>query len=58
VSERVVQLVALGRDRVPSACPAQEPELLEVTDVREIPDERRLERRDLPRELLVRERLQ
>jgi hypothetical protein len=29
-----------------------------VTNVREIPDERRLERRDLPRELLVRERLQ
>jgi hypothetical protein len=58
VSERVVELVVLGRDRIPSACPAQEPELLEVTDVREIPDERRLERRDLPRELLVRERVQ
>ena len=58
VSERVVELVMLGRDRIPSAGAAQEPELLEVTDVREIPDERRLERRDLARELLVRERLQ
>src|SRR6266542_7173185 len=37
---------------------SQEPQLLEVADVGEIPDERRLERRDLARQLLIRERFQ
>jgi hypothetical protein len=36
----------------------QEPELLEVTNVGQIPDERRLQRRDLLRQLLIRERRQ
>jgi len=58
MSERVVKVVVLRRQRVTPADPSQEPQLLEVTDVGEIPDERRLERRDLARQLLVRERLQ
>ena len=58
VGGRVVEVVVLRRDRVPSAVPTQEPELLEVADMGQIPDEGRLERRDLARELLVRERLQ
>ncbi len=55
VRERVVELVVLGRERLAPACAPQQPQLLEVADVGEIPDERRLERRDLSRELLVRE---
>jgi hypothetical protein len=58
MSERVVKVVVLRRQRVPPADASQEPQLLEVTDVREIPDQRRLERRDLARQLLVRERFQ
>ena len=50
VRERVVQIVMPRR--------AQQPELLEVTDVGEIPDERRLKRRELLRQLLVRERFE
>jgi hypothetical protein len=51
--------LAIAAARVRRISPSsQEPELLEVTDVGEIPDERRLEWRDLARELLVRERLQ
>ena len=55
VCERVVQIVELAAVRVATS---EQPELLEVPDVSEIPDERRLKRRDLPRQLLVRERLQ
>jgi len=36
----------------------EQPELVELTDVREIPRKRRLQRRVLARELLVGERLQ
>ena len=49
VRERVVAVVVVAR---------QEPELLEVPDVGEIPDERRLQLRDLRCQLLVRERLE
>jgi len=58
VGERVVEVVVVRRHCVPTAHPSQEPELLEVADVGEIPDERRLERRDLSRELLIGKRLQ
>ena len=54
--ERVVQIVELARGTALAA--PEQPELLEVADVSEIPDERRLERRDLARQLLVVERLQ
>jgi hypothetical protein len=50
VGEGVVEVVMLGRP--------EQPELLEVADVSEIPDERRLERGELARQLVVRERLQ
>ena len=53
VCERVVQIVELAAVAV-----SEQPELLEVPDVSEIPDEWRLERRDLARQLLVREGLQ
>ena len=56
--ERVVQVVELGRGRCAAVAVPEQPELLEVTDVREVPDERRLQRRDLARELLVVERLE
>jgi hypothetical protein len=58
MSERVVKVVVRRRHCSPSAEPSQEPELLEVADVGELPDERRLERRDLARQLLIRERFQ
>jgi hypothetical protein len=58
MSERVVKVVVFRRQSVPPADASQEPQLLEVTDVGQVPDERRLERRDLARQLLVRERLQ
>jgi hypothetical protein len=58
MSERVVKIVVLRRKGASSADASQEPELLEVSDMGEIPDERRLQRRDLTRQLLVRERLQ
>ena len=53
VRERVVELVValLVRRAPPHA--AQQPELLEPADVGEVPDERRLQRRDLLHELLV-----
>ena len=46
--ERVVEIAVRRGVAVP-----QQPELLEVADVREIPDERRLQRRELPRQLIV-----
>jgi hypothetical protein len=58
MSERVVEVVVLRRHCAPPADASQEPEFLEVADVGEIPDERRLERRDLARQLLIRERFQ
>ena len=54
--ERVVRVVHLGEDRLRAAEPPGDPELLEVPDVREVPDERRHEGRDLPGQLLVGER--
>jgi hypothetical protein len=54
--ERVVDLVELGLARVLALELAAQPQLLEVADVGEIPDERRLERRELARQLVVRER--
>ena len=56
--ERVVQIVELGRGRGAAVAVPEQPELLEVADVGEIPDERRLQRRDLARQLLVVERLE
>ena len=56
VRERVVCVVHLGEDRLCAPEPPGDPELLEVPDVREVPDERRHEGRDLPGELLVGER--
>ena len=58
VAERVVELLSLGEQRREAADPLADPGVLEVTDVREIPDERRLERRPLARQLLVGERLE
>jgi hypothetical protein len=58
MSERVIEVVVRRRHCAPSADASQEPELLEVADVGELPDERRLERRDLARQLLIRERFQ
>jgi hypothetical protein len=58
VRERVVEIVVLRRNRASLPDAAQEPELLEVADVSQIPGERRLEWRDLNRQLLVGERLQ
>jgi hypothetical protein len=55
VRERVIEIVELAASAV---AVAEQPELLEVADVRQIPDERRLERRDLARQLLVVERLE
>jgi hypothetical protein len=55
VCERVVQIVELAAVALAAS---EQPELLEVPDVSEIPDERRLERRDLARQLLVREGLE
>jgi hypothetical protein len=58
VRERVIKVVVVRRECAQSADPSQEPQLLEVADVREIPDERRLQWRDLKCQLFVRERLQ
>ena len=58
VRERVVELVVLGRERPAAACAPKQPQLFEVADVCEIPDQWRLEGRDLSRELLVRERVE
>jgi hypothetical protein len=58
MGERVVEVVVVRRVRLPSAGAPKKPELLEVADVREIPDERRLEWRELTYKLLVVERLQ
>src|SRR6185295_873179 len=58
VTERVIEVVVLRRQCASSADASQEPQLLEVADVSEIPDERRLQWRDLRRELVVGERLQ
>ena len=55
VCERVVQIV---EHAAVAFAASEQPELLEVPDVSEIPDERRLERRDLARQLLVGERLE
>jgi hypothetical protein len=57
VRERVVEIVEVWRKRRTPRGTAQQPKLLEVADVRQIPHERRLQRRELPRELLVVERL-
>jgi hypothetical protein len=46
--ERVVQIVEPAAVAV-----SEQPELLEVPDVTQIPDERRLERRDLVGQLFV-----
>jgi hypothetical protein len=40
VRERVVEVVVLRRHGVPAPDASQEPELLEVSDVGEVPDER------------------
>ncbi len=58
MGERVVELVVLRRHCIPSADTPQEPELFEVTDVGQIPDERRLKPGDLLGQLLVGQRLQ
>jgi hypothetical protein len=58
VRERVIKVVEVRRECAQSADASQEPELLEVADVSQIPDERRLQWRDLKRQLFVRERLQ
>jgi hypothetical protein len=58
MSEGVVEAIAVRRSAVLSSDAPQQPQLLEVADMREIPDERRLQRRDLRRELVVGERLQ
>ena len=58
MSEGVVEVVELRRHCGPPADPTQKPKLLEVADVGEIPDERRLQWRDLARELLVVEELE
>ena len=55
--ECVVEIVGVGQDGGFAALPHQ-PELLEMRNVREVPHERRLDRRDLARELVVREPLE
>jgi hypothetical protein len=55
VCERVVQIV---ESAAVAFAASEQPELLEVPNVSEIPDERRLEPRDLARQLLVGERLE
>jgi hypothetical protein len=58
MGEGVVEVVVLRRHGTASADPSQQPQLLEVADVRQIPDQRRLQRRDLARQLLIGERFQ
>jgi hypothetical protein len=58
VAKRVVELFTLGEQRREPADPLADPGVLEVPDVGEVPDERGLERRPLPRQLLVGERLE
>ena len=58
VRERVVQVVEPRRGGPAAVAVPEQPELLEVADVREVPDERRLQRRDLARQLLVVQRLE
>jgi hypothetical protein len=53
VGEGVIEVVALRHKWLSSAGSPQQPELLEVPDMSEIPDEGRLERRDLASQLLV-----
>ena len=57
VREGVVQVVVTGQRQV-AADGSQQPQLLEPADVGQIPDERRLERRVLRRQLLVRQSLE
>ena len=47
VGECVIRVVAVRMDRRGTAKPPRDPQLLEVADVREVPDERRHERRHL-----------
>ena len=56
VRERVVEVVVALVDRSTPPELAHEPELLVVADVREIPHERRHERRDLAAQVIVVER--
>jgi len=53
VGEGVVDVVVLGVQRWIAADVPHQPELLEVPDVRKVPDERRLQRRHLPRQLFL-----
>jgi hypothetical protein len=56
MSERVLELIGLRPDWFSSADAPQQPELLEVSDVREVPDERGLQWGDGLRQLRVGER--
>ena len=53
VGECVVDVVVLGVQRRIAADVPHQPKFLEVPDVRKVPDERRLQRRHLPRQLLL-----
>ena len=58
VGERVIEVVALRGQWGTSTGAPKQPELFEVADVREVPHERRLQRRHLTHEQLVVERLE
>lgn len=53
MGEGVVDVVVLGTRRRPTAELAEQPELLEVPDVRVVPAERRHEQRHLPHEFVL-----
>jgi len=55
--DRVVELAEIASQRLPAADPLDEPELLEVGDVPEVPDQRAENRVVYPVELLLRQRL-
>lgn len=56
--ERVVDVVAGREDRIAAREPPEQPELLEMADVGEVPDERRLQRGMLADEIVVGEQLE
>jgi hypothetical protein len=55
--DRVVELAEIASERVAAADPLDQPELLEVGDVPQIPDQRAEDRAVDPIELIVRKRL-
>ena len=58
VLERGVEFLPLGEERLAPAHALRNPQVLEVPDVSQVPDERRLERRPLHPERVVVERLE